>query len=166
MGEFFNRKAERVARDLLGRVISFRGKKGRIVETEAYYNEEDPASRACQNGDLRKTMLMSGGTVLVYGVHNNWLLNIVTGEEGEAEAVLIRALEPVNFKGDCSGPGKLTKSLGINKEFHKSKIGKMIKIEDGGLGGVDIGESKRVGVSKDLNRNLRFFIKNNKHVSR
>ncbi len=161
----FSDKAEIVAKDLLGKIISFGGKKGRIVETEAYYNEEDPASRACQNGDLRKTMLMGPGTVLVYGVHNNWLLNIVTGREGEAEAVLIRALEPVNFDLDCSGPGKLTKSLGIYKEFHKGRIGKEIKIIGGG-GDFEIMESKRVGVREDLGKNLRFFIKNNNYVSR
>jgi DNA-3-methyladenine glycosylase len=92
-------------------------------------------------------------------------LNIVTGREGEAEAVLIRALEPVNFDLDCSGPGKLTKSLGINKESHKGRIGKEIKIIEG-EGDFEIMESKRVGVREDLDKNLRFFIKNNKHVSR
>ena len=60
--------------------------KAKIVETEAYYDEKDPASRACQNGDLRETMLMEAGTILVYGVHNSWLINFVTGKKGEAAA--------------------------------------------------------------------------------
>ena len=79
---FFNRKADVVARDLLGKFIvrNINGKelKAKIVETEAYFDENDPASRACQNGDLRETMMMEPGTILVYGVHNNWLINFVT----------------------------------------------------------------------------------------
>ena len=104
---FFVRDAEIVARELLGKVLvrKFDDQilKARIVETEAYYDEKDPASRACQNGDLRETMLMKAGTLLVYGVHNNWLINFVTGEKGKAEAVLLRAVEPLNFKSPMKG---------------------------------------------------------------
>ncbi len=89
---FFLREAEVVARELLGKILirKLDGKemKARIVETEAYYDENDPASRAVQNGDLRETMKMKGGTILVYGIHNNWMFNFVTGENGKAEAVL------------------------------------------------------------------------------
>ena len=94
--EFFLRDAEIVARELLGKIlvrkIKKKEKKARIVETEAYFDENDPASRACKNGDLKETMKMQAGTILVYGVHNNWLVNIVTGVEGWASAVLIRAV--------------------------------------------------------------------------
>ena len=89
--EFFARRAEIVAKQLLGKILVVNGKRARIVETEAYYDERDPASRACQKGDLRKTMEGKPGTILVYGVHNNWLVNFVTGKEGNAEAVLLRA---------------------------------------------------------------------------
>ena len=101
--KFFSRRADVVAKELLGKVVARRLKNGkilraRIVETEAYFDEKDPASRAVQNGDLRKTMEMAPGTILVYGVHNNWLVNFVTGREGNASAVLIRAIEPLNFE--------------------------------------------------------------------
>jgi DNA-3-methyladenine glycosylase len=166
--DFFNRKAEIVARDLLGKILvrklDNKELKARIIETEAYYDEKDPASRACQNGDLKETMKMEAGTVLVYGIHNNWLINFVTNRKGRAEAVLLRALEPLNFLGNCKGPGLLTRALEIDKSFHKNRLGNGLWLEEGEK--VDIVSSKRVGVRKDLEKNLRFFIKNNKFVSR
>lgn len=183
--EFFNRDAEQVARELLGKIISVNGKKAKIVETEAYFGEEDPASRACKNGDLKETMKQKGGTILVYGVHNQWLMNIVTGKKGEASAVLLRAAEPLNFSEKCSGPGLLTRALKIDKEFHKKnifdngnlKIVNDNKFDDGresrklvnnrdNDNNFEIVESKRIGVKKDLPRKLRFYIKDNKFVSK
>lgn len=169
--DFFVQDAESVARILLGcvlvRRIGGKDKRARIVETEAYYDEKDPASRACQNGDLRKTMMMEAGTMLVYGVHNNWLLNFVNNQESLAEAVLIRALEPLNFKGKCNGPGLLTKAMSIDKKFHKQNIfnNKLIWLEKKEKD-FQTGESFRVGVRKDLKKKLRFYIKDNKSVSR
>ena len=162
--EFFERDAEKVARELLGKILirklGDRVLKAKILETEAYYGENDSASRACQNGDLRATMKMEGGSILVYGVHNNWMLNFVTGGEGKAEAVLLRALEPLNFQGKCSGPGLLTRALLIDKRFHKQNIvdNKELCIEDGSEN-FEIVESFRIGVKKDLPRKLRFYIK-------
>ncbi|MEX0920559.1 MAG: DNA-3-methyladenine glycosylase [Candidatus Pacearchaeota archaeon] len=169
--EFFSRPADRVARDLLGKILvrRFGGKllKAKIVETEAYFGESDPASRAVQNGDLRKTMLMVPGTILVYGVHDNWILNFVTKEEGKAEAVLIRALEPLNFDLNTKGPGLLTKAMNIDKKFHKENA---FDSEDLWLEGnndvFEIGEDFRIGVRKDLPKKFRFYIKGNKHISR
>jgi len=174
--EFFNRDAEIVARELLGKVlirnINNKILKARIVETEAYYDEEDPASRACQNGDLRETMLMDAGTILVYGVHNSWLINFVTGNKGEASAVLVRALEPLNFEEKCSGPGLLTRALLMDKSFHKKSIigNDELFIIDNNEANIakdfEITESFRIGVRKDLSKKLRFYIKDNKWVSR
>ncbi len=167
--DFFSRKAEVVAKELLGvklvREINGKKLKCKIIETEAYYDEKDPASRARQKGDLRKTMLMQGGTILVYGVHNNWLLNFVTGRKGEAEAVLIRAIKPLNFSAKTDGPGLLTRALKIDKKMHKQKIGKELWIEGREKVGEDVKTSKRIGVREDLNKNLRFYI-DNKFVSR
>ena len=169
---FFEKKAEIVARNLLGKLLirKIGGKKliGKIVETEAYYDEKDPASRACSNGDLKETMKMDGGTILVYGVHNNWLINFVTGKKGKAEAVLLRAIEPLNFKAKTSGPGLLTKALSIDKRFHKKNVCncRELYLEDSFENPVKIVSSKRVGVKKDLNKNLRFYIFGNKFVSR
>lgn len=167
--EFFNRDAEIVARDLLGktlvRKVSNKILRGRIVEVEAYYDEKDPASRACKKGDLKETMKLEAGRILVYGIHNNWLINFVTNEKGKAEAVLLRALEPLNFKGKCSGPGLLCKALKIDKSFHRKILGEELWIEEGGKV-EEIMESKRIGVKKDLKRDLRFYIKGNKYISK
>ena len=169
--EFFQRNPETVAEELLGKILvrNINGKEfyAKIVETEAYYDDKDPASRACKNGDLKETMKMSGGIILVYGVHDNWLVNIVTGKKGKAEAVLIRAVEPINFSLRCNGPGLLTHCLKIDKRFHKQKIinNNEIWIEESN-DKFEIGKSFRIGVTKDLKRHLRFFIKDNKYVSR
>jgi len=173
---FFKRKAEEVARDLLGKIIvrkiKCKGKekilKAKIVETEAYYDEKDPASRACKNGDLKETMKMEAGRILVYGVHNNWLINFVTGKEGKAEAVLIRAIEPLNFQGNTKGPGLLTKALRIGKEFHKKNICSCeeLWLEDDKVNDLEIVEAKRIGVREDLDKPLRFYIKDNFWVSK
>jgi len=166
---FFNRNAEVVAKELLGKIIVRRinGKelRAKIVETEAYFDEKDPASRACQKGDLRDTMMMESGTILVYGVHNNWLVNFVVDEVGVASAVLIRAVEPLNFEGRGNGPGLLTKSLGIGKELHKNKLGEEIWVENIDEN-VEIVESFRIGVSKDLEKPMRFYVKSNIWVSK
>jgi len=167
--DFFAQDAEIVARELLGKILvrkeNGKEKRAKIVETEAYYGPEDPASRACKNGDLKNTMESNAGTILVYGVHNNWLINFVTGTKGKAEAVLIRALEPLNFNEKCSGPGLLTKALNINKNFHNKTIGNELYILDNPEK-VEIIESFRIGIKKDLPKKLRFYIKDSKFVSR
>ena len=170
--EFFNQSPEIVARALLGkfliRKVNEKELVARIVETEAYFGPEDPASRARYHGDLRKTMEMKPGTILVFGVHNNWLFNLVTGNLGVVSAVLIRAVEPINFNQKGNGPGLLTKSLKIDKKFHKLSIfnNPKIKIINKKDNNFDIVESFRIGVSKDLDIKLRSYIKGNKFVSR
>ncbi len=171
--KFFSRPADKVAKELLGKIlcrkINQKILKAKIVETEAYFGEEDPASRAVQNGDLRQTMLMEPATILTYGVHNNWLINFVTNDKGKAEAVLLRALEPVNFKANTKGPGLLTKALKINKLFHKKNICENSEIwieDDKDEKKFEIVESFRIGVRKDLPEKLRFYIKDNKFISR
>ncbi len=167
--DFFNRDAEIVARELLGKIlarnINGREFRARIVETEAYYDDKDPASRACKNGDLKETMKMKAGTILVYGVHNNWLVNFVTGKEGKAEAVLLRALEPINFNEKCNGPGLLARALKIDKRFHKKYFFDCFGLNED-RDEPEIAEAFRIGVKKDLPKKLRFYIKENKFVSR
>ncbi len=169
---FFSGPADKVAKKLLGKILcrKINGKilKAKIVETEAYFGSEDPASRAVQNGDLRQTMLMEYGTILVYGVHNNWLINFVANDEGKAEAVLLRALEPLNFKANTKGPGLLTKAFKINKSFHKKNICENSEIwleENNKNEKFKIVKNFRIGIKKDLLEKLRFYIKGNEWVS-
>ncbi len=168
--DFFSRDAVEVARELLGKILVVNGKKVKIVETEAYYDENDPASRACKNGTLRKVMLAEAGTILVYGIHNSWLINFVTGKKGKAEAVLIRAVEPLNFNAKCSGPGLLTRALGIDKSFHEKSLfdanNKLWVEDDKIIKDFEIIAKNRIGVKKDLPIPLRFYIKDNEFISR
>jgi DNA-3-methyladenine glycosylase len=173
INKYFGRQADKVALDLLGSILIRR--KGRreykstIVETESYFDESDPASRATKKGDIRETMNMSPGTILIYGIHTQWMLNFVTGKSGKAQGVLIRALEPINYEENTSGPGRLTKVLGINKTLHKKHLSQTKELRimpKHTKKKVEVETSKRIGVTKDLEKHYRFYIKNNPWVSR
>ncbi|MBR2422524.1 MAG: DNA-3-methyladenine glycosylase [Oscillospiraceae bacterium] len=154
--EFYHRPCLEVARDLVGKVLVCEDQKLRICETEAYVGEADTACHA-HKGKTRRTevMYMKAGTIyiyLCYGVH--WLLNIVTGEENEPEAVLIRACV------DAEGPGKLTKRLGITGELNRQSVcGDDLYIEDDGFT-CEVTTDKRVGIGyasqEDQDRPWRF----------
>ncbi len=139
---FYHRPCVEVARELVGKVLVHGETRLRITETEAYCGEADTACHA-HRGRTKRTEVMYGkaGTIyiyLCYGVH--WLLNIVTGEEGEPEAVLIRACETKN------GPGKLTKAMGITGQLNRGDIcGEELWVEDDGFR-CDIVERTRVGI--------------------
>ena len=133
--EFYHRPCLEVARDLVGKILVHRidGQEYRlrITETEAYCGESDTACHA-HKGRTKRTevMYLEAGTIyiyLCYGVH--WMLNIVTGEKDQPEAVLIRACE-----GKQNGPGKLTKALQITGQLNRGSIlGDELWIEDDGL---------------------------------
>ena len=158
--EFYHRPCLEVARDLVGKVLVHNGRKLRISETEAYCGESDTACHASK-GRTRRTevMYLEAGPVyiyLCYGIH--WMLNIVTGEAGQPEAVLIRACV------DAEGPGKLTKRLGITGERNRSSVvnSPELWIEDDGFS-CEVVADKRVGIGyasqEDQERLWRFKIK-------
>ena len=128
--DFFARTVHEVAPDLIGVTLLLNGVGGTIVEVEAY-DQEDPASHGYRGRTPRnEAMFGPPGHAYVYrsyGIH--WCLNLVCGEEGIAEAVLVRALEPTSgleeqrrrrgvedLRALCSGPGKLCQALGITRE--------------------------------------------------
>lgn len=116
--KFFALDVLDVAPALLGMEIVFAGNGRResfiITETEAYKGEEDLACHARKGRTPRTEMMYQTGGVLyvylVYGIH--WMMNIVTGMEGSPQAVLIRGVK------DIEGPGRLTRSLGIDKSYN------------------------------------------------
>ncbi|MEM5806628.1 MAG: DNA-3-methyladenine glycosylase [Candidatus Aenigmatarchaeota archaeon] len=172
---FYKRDTKEVAKDLLGKYLirEFDNKKliGKIVEVEAYYGKEDPASRAYLGFPKYVVNSLYGdvGITLIYMVHSNWLLNIVAHQKNKAGAVLIRAIEPIkNINFETNGPGKLTKALKIDKSLNGIKVYKkgLLYIAKGKEEKFEIESSKRIGVKRDLEENLRFYIKDNKFVSR
>lgn len=184
---FYERDSATVARELLGKVLMRRLGSvvlgGKIVETEAYYGENDPASKAYKG---RKTfnelMFLEAGRAFIYMVHVNWLLNIVAHPRGEVGAVLIRALEPIqgmeimkkhraatDIYALTSGPGKLSKALAITKELNGVDVADVkskLFIVEGNMASFEVYTSHRIGVKMDLPQELRFYLKENKFVSK
>jgi len=184
---FYKRDPAAVAKDLLGKVLVRRLDpeilSGKIVETEAYYGENDPASKAYKG---RKTfnelMFMNVGKAFIYVVHGNWLLNIVAHAKGGVGAVLVRAIEPLQgietmqknrnvriTNGLTSGPGKLTKALAITKQLNGIDVtneSNQLVVVKGKDENLHICSSRRIGVKTDLPLKLRFFIEGNKFVSK
>ena len=141
--EFYHRPCDEVARDLVGKVIVRGSTRLRISETEVYWGENDTACHAHKGRTKRTEVLYAdAGTIYVYlcyGIH--WLLNIVTGDEHDPQAVLIRACL------EAPGPGKLTKMLGITGEYNRKSILETpdFRIEDDGFR-CEIEADTRVGI--------------------
>ena len=162
--DFFHRPCLTVARELVGKWLVHRLPDGtilrlRISETESYCGETDTACHAHKGRTKRtKVMYMDAGTIyiyLCYGIH--WLLNIVTGEKDEPEAVLIRACV------DANGPAKLTKQLQITGDLNRDSIlGEELWIEDDGFV-CEVETAKRVGIGyasqEDQDKLWRFIMK-------
>ena len=156
---FFHRPCLEVARDLVGKVLVHNGQQLRISETEAYCGESDTACHA-HKGRTKRTDVMyrEAGTVyiyLCYGMH--WMLNIVTGEKDQPEAVLIRACL------EAPGPGRLTKKLGITGVHNGSSIADSRDLWIGDDGYVcKVVTDKRVGIGyaseEDQARQWRFLL--------
>jgi len=185
--DFYERDPALVAKELLGKILVRRlGSEvlsGKIVETEAYYGKNDPASRAYTGRKIfNELMFLDVGKAFIYMVHANWLLNIVAHLKNDVGAVLIRAIEPLegieimrknrkveDIRNLTSGPGKLTKALAITKEqngIDVTEISSELTIAEGKMESFEIETSHRVGVKNDLPRELRFFVKGNKFVSK
>lgn len=183
---FYAREPGTVAKELLGkrlvRVFNKNFLEGIIVETEAYYGLHDPASRAYHGiKKYNEPMWDEPGIAFIYNVHKYWMFNIVAHEPNRIGAVLIRALEPtkgIKFMMEnrsvkelsnlTNGPGKFTIALKIDKNLNgvtvTSRENEIIIAEN--KMEFEIGNSHRIGVRKDLEKKLRFFIKGNRFISK
>lgn len=196
---FYEGNALDVGKNLLGKILVHRkGKRlfsGRIVEVEAYVGAIDKAAHSFNNRRTQRTEVMFGPggyayIYLIYGMY--YCMNVVTGKAGEASAVLLRAIEPLEGieemawnrydkgietlaksqkLGLTNGPGKLCKALGITKEnYGDDLLGERLYIcEDKTFEPGEIASSKRMNIdyaqeAKDFE--WRFFIKGNPYVSR
>lgn len=184
--EFYNRSPDVVACELLGKkILRFFDDtmlEGIIVETEAYFGESDPASRAF-TGLKKFNSLMWGdpGQIFVYNVHKYWMLNVIAHEVDCVGGVLFRSIEPTkgidymkknrsttNIFELTNGPGKLSISFKISRDlngFYVSNRDSPLMIFDAPAI-TNYSRSNRIGVSKDLPEKLRFFVTENKYVSK
>jgi DNA-3-methyladenine glycosylase len=183
---FYERDTKIVAQELLGKVLvrhtSQGTMRGLIVETEAYFGLDDPASHASR-GMTKCNSIMFGepGVAYVYlnyGMY--YLLNVVTESKGMAGAVLIRALEPLggeelmfkNRKVDSelnltNGPGKLTQALQIDLSFNGQKITNgNLYVQEGLTSDFSIRAASRIGISVAQDALLRYYIEGNPFVSK
>jgi DNA-3-methyladenine glycosylase len=160
-----------VARALLGKRLVHGDASGRIVETEAYLGLADEASHAWR-GLTPRTEVMFGPpghayVYLIYGIYD--CLNVVSEPEGSPGCVLIRALEPITgVTGLTNGPGKLTRALGITLRHNGADLtrGELTVREPPVRGAAfQIGVSPRIGITRNVDLPLRFFIAGNRFVS-
>lgn len=184
--------SEEVAPTLLGNILTVTDahgtvvRSGRIVEVEAYGAERDPASHAYRGRTPRNgSMFGPAGTMYCYrsyGIHT--CANVSTGAEGQGEAVLIRALEPIVGKTEmfgarsaarverdlASGPGKLCEALGITLDDDgtdlccaSSRLGLYAPAQSPD---VDVLDGERVGISRAVELRWRFWVADSPWVSR
>lgn len=188
---FYQRDTLTVARELLGKYLvhdTQEGKTtGRIVEVEAYIGPDDAAAHSCGGIPTPRTQVMFGPggyayVYLIYGMYH--CFNIVSHTVGKPEAVLIRALEPVEgialmqrrrntdvLKKLCSGPGKLCAAMGITRgENGMDLCGEQLYVLEGAaVHDMEIAATPRInidyaGEAKDYP--WRFIIKGSKYISR
>ncbi|MBA2627298.1 MAG: DNA-3-methyladenine glycosylase [Gemmatimonadales bacterium] len=185
---FFARPADVVAPALLGAVIESRAggviTRGRIVETEAYLGHDDPAAHGYLGRKNERNAAIFGPpgswyVYLSYGMH--WCANLVCAREGEAAAVLVRALEPLDGldimrerrngvvdRHLCSGPGKLCQALGITRELDATMMAASpVTVSRGTrLPPGSVAAGPRIGITRAADWALRFVIAASPWVSR
>lgn len=179
---WFERDSPVVAPELLNKVFVVGDCRGRIVEVEAY-RRDDPASHSYR-GPTARNQVMFGppGRLYVYftyGMHH--CANVVTGAEGDAQAVLLRALAPlaggermqarrgahVRPVDLTNGPGKLCQALGLDRSADGAVLGDDIRIVDDGVAPpAEPGVSTRVGIRVGVERPWRWFVPGDPHVSK
>lgn len=175
---FYDRDPIEVAHDLLGMHLVHRAgdheRVGRIVEVEAYLGPHDLAAHSAR-GLTNRTRVMFGPpghayVYLVYGMH--WCMNFVTQAEGQASAVLLRAVEPVrNIDGRTQGPALLCKAMGIDGRFngHDLLSEELFVRRPDDAQPIRIVRRPRIGVDYAghwARRLLRFYVKGSPFVSR
>ena len=156
--EFYNRHVVEVAKDLLGKKLSFGNHLGIIIETEAYRGADDEASHAFKGPTTRaKIMFGRAGFTYVYMIYGMYYcLNITTEKPGEAGAVLIRGLQLPTLT--LNGPGKICQYLQINKSHHGLDLldNNQLHIYNG-IDVQNIIATPRIGIKKATDKLWRFI---------
>lgn len=176
---FFQKPTLETARALLGQIMCVRQSdgrvlKGKIVETEAYTQDEPSCHAFCGVTKRSSTLYMRAGTLYVYFTYGMYhCANVVTDKEGYGCAVLIRALEPLwddaNVKA-AAGPGKLCRELNITRVLNQTDVcakSADVWFEHGqNVADDNVVQTTRIGIKKAVELPWRFYIKDSKSVSK
>ncbi len=176
-----SRGPQEVAQELIGAELYIAGVGGIIVEVEAY-DHEDAASHGYRNRRTERnaSMFLRSGVAYVYrsyGVH--WCLNVVCGQEGVADAVLLRALQPTEGLEEmearrgvadplllCSGPGRLCQALAVTREHDGlSLLAPPFELR-ARHASVEVVTGTRIGITKAADRPWRYGLAGSRFVSR
>ncbi len=193
--EFFARDPRKVARELLGKVLVRTNQEhraaltARIVEVEAYLGKDDPASHSFVGRTPRNEVLFGPpGHAYIYFIYgNHYCLNVSCEPEGQAGGVLFRALEPltgieemagargvmIQNQGDLrlltSGPGRLAEAFSITRVRDNgcdlTSMESSLWIGNDGFRPDRISSSPRIGITKAVDRKLRYTLAGNPFVS-
>ena len=193
--EFFNRDPVTVGRELLGKLLIRRDGRtllaGRVVEDEAYLGAEDPAAHAYSGRTPRNSVLFGPpGRAYVYFIYGNHFCLNVSCMQGPAGGVLLRAMEPVfglaamararglelaatprpaELRAVSSGPGRMSEALGVTRLRDNDKDltdpASDLWFADDGYRPERIVATPRVGITKAVDRPLRFVIAGSPFVS-
>ncbi len=188
--DFFNRDTASVAQDLLGKALVRQLDDGTrlagvIVEVEAYLAQDDPASHSFRgHGKSNASMFGSAGLLYVYPIHAKYCLNVVTEGAGVGAAVLIRALQPIEgidkmllHRGTSSllslttGPARLCQALAVNRSLDGTDLvtSSHIWLEQApatvSAKEWSLRSSPRIGISRAVDRPLRWFVDGHRYVS-
>ena len=175
--EFYTRDVTVVARELIGKAIVHRRRAGIIVETEAYGGPDDLASHTRFGPTARNSVMFGRGGIayvyLCYGIHE--MFNIVSGEAGHGQAVLVRAIAPLaGMPDDAStgrGPGKVTRALLIDRRHDRRDLarGALYVAAPPELPAFEVATGPRIGVDYAgpdwAQRPLRFWWRDHPAVS-
>jgi DNA-3-methyladenine glycosylase len=190
---FYDRDPRDVSRDLLGKVLVRRNARkllaARIVEVEAYLGVDDPAAHSAAGRTARNAVLFGPpGHSYVYFIYgNHYCFNVSCLPDGQAGGVLFRALEPLvgieemaqargipiegerNLRALTSGPGRLAEAFGITRERDNAKDltsrASDLWIADDGFRPDRVLITPRIGITKAVERPLRYVIAENEFVS-
>ncbi|ERJ13595.1 DNA-3-methyladenine glycosylase [Haloplasma contractile] len=193
--DFYERNTLTVAKELLGKtlvvLVDNVPVKSKIVETEAYIGPHDKAAHTYNNRRTMRTetMVLTGGHAYVYQIYGMYFcLNVTTSLKEKPEAVLIRAVEPIEHieilkkhrkikikreRDLTNGPGKLCQALKIDKRIDGvdfvTNDGYYIEDEKSSLEAIEIISAKRIGIDyaeEYKDKAWRFYIKDNVYVSK
>ena len=158
-----------------GRII------GRIVETEAYVLGDSAGHGFRGETKRNRSLFLQRGHAYVYFIYGmHYALNVSAGAKGQGTGVLIRALEPIegieqmqknrgikNIHELAKGPGRLAEALKIDKRLDGVDLCAPGSLWLGAALAppAPIAASKRIGITKEIHRPLRFYERNNPYVS-